>query len=151
MNFLKLKNYLFLLFTVLIINFIFLSCKSINEYNNLENKISYLHRDHFGTASISLGDNNKFSQFDHIDPFKSKKYYGTYNIETDTLWLNYVSKKRPKNQLPYCILTDTTIIVFELYERFKEKYGYINPDSMKNIKKSELFRLDTAKILYRKY
>lgn len=147
MNGLKLKKQLYLLLTFLIL----LSCKSIYEYKNIENKISYIHRDHFGTAIISLGDKNKFSQFDHINPFKSKKYYGTYNIVSDTIWLNYIRKKRPKNQLPYCILTDSTIIVFEIYERFKEKYGYIGRDSIRKIKKSGLFQLDTAHIRYFKY
>lgn len=147
MNFLKLNNYQFILFTFLISNIILLSCKSIYEFNNLENKISYERRDHFGTASISLGDNNKFNQFNHIDPFKSKKYYGSYNIKNDTLWLNYVSKKRPENQLTYCILTDSTIIVFELYERFKEKYGYISPDSIKKIKKVNYLDLTLLKFI----
>ena len=140
----------FSFFIFIIIIHLVEACASIKDNNNEKQIISYVRRDHFGTASLSLYHDNRFKELNNINPFNSEKYFGCYNIKNDTLWLQYYRSKIPKNHLGYCLMQDSGIIVFEIYERIKERYGYLSADSIKLIKKKELLRIDTAQILYRK-
>jgi hypothetical protein len=97
--------------------------------------------------TIYIKENNVFTRKVYNLGFR-KNYNGKYRLVNDTIFFDYKNSDGPKNELTFIIKKGNKIVVFEIYERIKDKYANLPPYELKKVGKKELMVKDTAKIDY---